>query len=83
MKASGLCPIHPSLLEKRSAYSEKPRPHGMSRMTVTAEQRQQVERIALDIFTDMANAGCSLQETLSAIYLSGLQNAVATMRGAA
>jgi len=31
--------------------------------------------VALSIFTDMTNAGCSLQETLSAIYLSGLEHA--------
>jgi len=70
-----LSPLHPSLLVKRTAYSDRPRPHGMDRMGVTSEQRQAVEGVALEIFTDMTNAGCSLQETLSAIYLSGLMHA--------
>lgn len=47
----------------------------MDRMALTDEQRQAVEGIALSIFADMTNAGCSLQETLSAIYLSGLEHA--------
>ncbi len=34
-----------------------------------------VEGIALAIFTDMTNSGATLQETLAAIYLSGLEHA--------
>jgi len=71
----GLSPLHPSLLVKRTAYSDRRRPCGMSRLNITSEQRQVLEGIALEIFTDMTNAGCSLQETLAAIYLSGLTHA--------
>lgn len=72
---SGLRPLYPSLLVKRTAYSDRPRPSNMERMGITSEQRQSFEGIALDIFTDMTNAGCSLQETLAAIYVSGLVHA--------
>lgn len=34
-----------------------------------------VEKIAIDIFTDLINAGQPLQVVLAAIYVSGLQHA--------
>lgn len=70
-----LTPIHPSMVKSRSAFMAGQRPHDMDRMAVTASDRQMLESIALAIFTDMANAGCTLQETLASIYISGLQHA--------
>lgn len=72
---NGLRPLHRSLLVKRTAL-----PSNMDRMGVTLEQRQAFEGIALEIFTDMTNAGCTLQETLAAIYLSGLVHATEITR---
>lgn len=57
------------------ARGVRPRPQGMSAMPISSEQRMCVEGIALSIFTDMTNAGATLQETLAAIYLSGLDHA--------
>jgi hypothetical protein len=43
---------------------------------MTAEQIECVERIALDIFADMSNAGRPLRDVLAAIYLSGVMHAL-------
>lgn len=75
MSAAGLYPLHHSVIARRDKYRPSPRPANMDKMALTDEQRQTVEGVALSIFTDMTNAGCSLQETLSAIYLSGLEHA--------
>ena len=68
-------PIKPLTL-KRAAKQ----PRDMARVNMPAEQRQFLEAMVLGIFADMTNAGCSLQSTLTAIYLSGAENAVAAMR---
>lgn len=52
-------------------------PRGMSRAPADPEMVRAVQRIALDVFTDMSNAGYSLRETLAAIYLTGAENAIA------
>lgn len=44
------------------------------------ESREMIEAIALEIFTDMSNAGATLQQTLAAIYLSGMENALEASR---
>lgn len=54
------------------------RVHGMDRMTMTEEQREVVEDLALSIFTDMVNTGQTFQAALSAIYLSGLSHGLAS-----
>ena len=77
---AGLAPQHHSTITKRNQYRIRPKPKGMERMPLTDEQRQTIEAIALDIFTDMSNAGCSLQETLSAIYLSGVEHSRQILR---
>lgn len=71
-----LHPIHSSVRGERTKYMPHPRPYKMDRMGVTNEQRELFESIALSIFTDMTNSGRSLQETLSAIYLSGIKHAL-------
>lgn len=65
-----LHPMHGSVMKRH----ERIRPVGMDRIAMPHEARQAVERIALEIFTDMTNSGATLQQTLSAIYLSGLQH---------
>jgi hypothetical protein len=71
--------IHESVRGERNKYMPRPRPAGMDRASVTSEQREVLESIALGIFTDMTNSGCSLQETLAAIYLSGIKHALSPM----
>jgi hypothetical protein len=41
------------------------------------ETREVLTRIALDIFTDCTNVGVPFQDSLLAIYISGLQHGVA------
>jgi hypothetical protein len=48
----------------------------MAFMHIPHSEREFIEQMALSIFTDMVNAGCSLQATLAAIYLSGCENAL-------
>lgn len=55
------------------------RPSGMARVNLPPDMRAFVEAEALDIFTTMVNGGCTLQQTLTAIFLSGM-NAAHTMR---
>jgi len=52
----------------------------MESMKMDPEVRQGIEKIALHIFTDMTNSGASLQQTLTAIYLSGVQNTIAAIK---
>lgn len=70
-----LHPIHASVRAERTRYTPRPRPQNMDRIAIDNSARETIEGIALGIFTDMTNAGCSLQETLATIYLSGMQNA--------
>ena len=39
------------------------------------EQREFIEREAIDIFTVMTNGGCTFQQALAAIFLSGMSAA--------
>ena len=57
-----------------------PRPKGMSLKRVPPEARKAMEEMSLAVFTDMVNSGASLQQTLAAIYLSGIENAMAIWR---
>ena len=65
-----LWPIHSS----KVVHCAKAR--NMSYKAMTSDTRETLERIALEIFTDMTNAGNTLQATLAAIYLSGLAHAI-------
>jgi hypothetical protein len=44
----------------------------MTYIETTKEHADQLNEIAMGIWVDMTNAGRSLQETVAAIYLSGL-----------
>jgi len=70
-----LLPVHSSM--RPLVRRERIRPHNMDYIHgVTHEQGEALERIALGIFTDMTNAGATFQESLAAIYLSGLSHAI-------
>ena len=61
---------HNSTLKRRSFA-----PRGMSHVRIPDDTRVLIESECLDIFTAMSNAGCSLHQTLTAIYLSGMSAA--------
>jgi len=65
-----LNPRHYSTKNSRSKY-----PLGLSVASIPDEMRVFFEKETLDIYTRMVNAGCSLQQTLTAIYLSGMNAA--------
>ena len=56
------------------------RPRNMERMAMPAAQREFIEQQALGIFTDMTNGGCTFQQALAAVYLSGMGAGVHSMR---
>lgn len=57
-------------------------PYNMQRLDMTADQQERLERIALEIFADCANAGVAFQKALAAIYLSGLNHGYEIMKNA-
>lgn len=65
-----LTPRHSSTLKRRSTA-----PRGMGHMAIPDDTRVLIETETLDIYTRMVNAGCSLQQTLTAIFLSGMSAA--------
>lgn len=56
------------------------RPRNMERVQIPRAQREFIETQALGIFTDMVNGGCTMQQALAAVYLSGMGVGVHTMR---
>ena len=54
----------------------KQNPRGMAMMRVgSKQQREFIEAEAIDIFTTMTNGGCTFQQALAAIFLSGMSAA--------
>jgi len=51
-------------------------------MKLPPEVREAMEEMALEIFTDMVNSGASLQQTLTAIYLSGIEHTMSSLKEA-
>ena len=58
-----------------TAINKNIKPKGMDITNIPADARKFVEAETLSIFTSMTNAGASLQQTLLAIYLSGMSAA--------
>jgi hypothetical protein len=63
-----LTPRHQSTLKR----SRSMKPRGLDCASLPDEVRVFIEHEVLDIYSRMVNAGCSLQQTLTAIYLSGM-----------
>lgn len=63
-------------MQSLRATMSRQRPTSMQRMQLTREQRMLIETEALDIFTTMTNGGCTLQQTLAAVFLSGMNAAM-------
>ena len=49
---------------------------GMDYHKMSIESKDVITGVAMDIYLDMVNAGHSLQETVSAIYYSGIVHAI-------
>lgn len=58
------------------------RPRGLDCASLPDETRVFIEHEVLDIYSRMVNAGCSLQQTLTAVFLSGMRAASAAMPNA-
>jgi hypothetical protein len=56
------------------------RPRNMSQMPITHEQATALGEIVLSVFADMSNAGATLEETLRAIYMTGVENTLETLK---
>jgi hypothetical protein len=52
-----------------------PRPYKMAKIDMAPDARMFIEQEALDIFTVMANSGATFQQSLAAIFLSGMSAA--------
>lgn len=61
--------------QHRSTLNLRLKPRDMAIAKLGVEQRQFIEAEALAIFTDMVNSGASLQQTLAAVFLSGMSAA--------
>ncbi len=66
------------VVRHQSMLAARRMPRGFGAMPVTNEQRELLERLALDIFADMTNAGQTFQAALAAVYFSGMQHAIET-----
>lgn len=66
-----IAPVHHSLKGLRTT------PYSMSRMNMDREHYEAMVNIAVSIFTDCTNVGVSFQDSLLAIYLSGLHHGAA------
>lgn len=53
----------------------KRNPRGMEKAHLSREMREFIETEAIDIFTTMTNGGCTFQQALAAIFLSGMNAA--------
>lgn len=71
-----LKPMHYSKLRSRIRTPRK-----MARASLPADIREMVEEQSLGIFADMTNAGCSFQQALAAIFLSGMNAGKHAMAG--
>lgn len=59
-----------------NSKSHKAPAYGMDYDTLPDDQTQAIRDVSMDIYVDMLNAGHSIQETISAIYYSGIKHAI-------
>lgn len=65
----------------RPTMAKGANPRNMERMNLGSRaQREFIEAQALSIFADMTNGGCTFQQALAAVYLSGMGVGVHSMR---
>jgi len=64
-------PVHHSLKGLRTT------PYSMARTSMDREHYESMVNVAVSIFTDCTNVGVSFQDSILAIYLSGLHHGAA------
>lgn len=67
-----LSPLHNSVRRLRGLST----PSNMDAVTLTPEQSEAVQEIALSIFADCSNRGIAFSDALTAVYLSGVEHGV-------
>lgn len=67
-----LSPLHSSVRKLRGFST----PLNMTAVTMTHEQSEAMQKIALSIFADCSNRGLAFSDALVAVYLSGLEHGV-------
>lgn len=65
---TALKPQHHSVLGRRTI----PKPSGLASMNMEPDARVFIEQEALEIFAAMTNSGATFQQSLAAIFLSGM-----------
>lgn len=75
-RVNPLRPMHSSMVGRVHALV----PSSIGTMAVSPEQRDAVERVALETFTDMVNSGHTFQQALGTIYMSGMVHALEASR---
>ena len=68
MKA--MAPLHWSKRQQGRPIS----PAGLAHIEASQEQVEALESVALDVFTDMTNSGATLQASLAAVYMTGIEH---------
>lgn len=58
--------------QHKSTINNRIRPDDMDTTKIPSDMRKMIENESLSIFTAMTNAGASLQQTLAAVFLSGM-----------
>lgn len=71
-----LSPLHQSVRRLRGRST----PVNMDAVTLTPEQSEAMQKIALGIFADCSNRGVAFSDALTAVYLSGLEHGVSGSR---
>lgn len=69
-QSAPLRPLHDSMVGRSRE------PSGFGTMVITPEQREALERVALETFTSMVNNGHTFQASLAAVYFSGITHAL-------
>lgn len=73
MSAIQIHPLHHSIMRLRRE-GKGVRPKDMEKISIPTDMRDGLFEIAMSIFTDCVNVGTSFQDSLLAVYLSGLQH---------
>lgn len=81
MKSSKRQPLRPVHYSLRPEYYHKRTPYNMERIQIPHELIDGLTNIAIEIFNDCSNVNHSFQDTLLAIYISGLQHGQALAKG--
>ena len=76
-KVQPIRPMHRSMIGSQS-WSRTP--VGMTAISIDGDLKHDITDIALSIFSDCVNQGKTFQDAILAVYLSGAENGIATLR---